>query len=59
MLYEVITGTLRKAMGNIYHWSKSLARQRLGGLRGGLTEAELAQTAGVIPYGVAIRNNFV
>ena len=47
-------GTLRKAIRNIYHWTKSLAIQRLGGLRGGLTETEIAQTAGTIPYGVAI-----
>ena len=47
-------GTLRSALGNMYQWTKSLALQRLGGLRAGLTETELAQTAGVIPYGVAI-----
>lgn len=47
-------GTLRKALGNIWQWTKALALQRLGGLRGGLTQTELAQTAGVIPYGVAI-----
>lgn len=47
-------GTLGRAIGNIFAWTKSLALKRAGGLRGGLSEAELAQTAGVIPYGVAI-----
>ncbi|MEW5875160.1 MAG: prepilin peptidase [Candidatus Zixiibacteriota bacterium] len=47
-------GTLKRALRNIATWTTSLALQRLGGLRGGLTKTELEQTAGTIPYGVAI-----
>jgi len=47
-------GTLKRALKNIATWTTSLALQRLGGLRGGLTKTELEQTAGTIPYGVAI-----
>lgn len=47
-------GTLKRAFGNIANWTTSLVLQRLGGVRGGLKETQLAQTAGMIPYGVAI-----
>jgi prepilin peptidase CpaA len=47
-------GTLRRAFRNIFDWSASLLLQRMGGLTGGLTDTQMAQTAGMIPYGVAI-----
>ncbi|GAB4324209.1 MAG: prepilin peptidase [Candidatus Zixiibacteriota bacterium] len=50
----LMSGTLKRAFHNMYFWSKQLVLQRLGGVGGGLTEEELAQTAGIVPYGIAI-----
>ena len=47
-------GTLKRAFRNIADWTTSLILQKVGGVHGGLKEMQLAQTAGVIPYGVAI-----
>ncbi|HWO56188.1 MAG TPA: A24 family peptidase [bacterium] len=47
-------GTLIRALRNIVDWTTSLVLQGLAGVRGGLKDTQLAQTAGVIPYGVAI-----
>lgn len=47
-------GTLKRAFRNIFDWTTSLVLQRVGGVRGGLKGTQLAHTAGMIPYGVAI-----
>ncbi len=51
-------GTLKRAFRNIFDWTTSLVLQRVGGVRGGLKDTQLAQTAGMIPYGVAIALGF-
>lgn len=47
-------GTLKRAFRNIVDWTTSLVLQRIGGVKGGLKDTQLSQTAGMIPYGVAI-----
>lgn len=47
-------GTLKRAFRNIANWTTSLILQRIGGVKGGLKDTQLEQTAGWIPYGVAI-----